>query len=220
MPDNAASAPVRAVLFDYGLVLTGPPCPTAWARMLEITGLSEDRFHAAYWAPRPGYDRGDHTGPEYWRQAGAHAGLQLTSTQVAGLIAADTQLWTRPNQPMIDWAARLQAAGTPTGILSNLGDSMMEGVLAQLPWLSGFPHLIWSHTLGIIKPDPAIYLHAASRLATPPAEILFIDDRDENIAGALRAGLQAILYTTQPAFEQELAARGLEELWTSSRNPA
>ena len=128
---------VKAVLFDYGIVLSGPPDPAAWARMLAITGLPEARFEAAYWAPRHDYDCGTLTGIEYWRETGRHAGLQLNDTQLCDLIAADNALWTQVNQPMVDWALRLQAAGTPTGILSNLGDAMTEGVLARQAWLSG-----------------------------------------------------------------------------------
>jgi putative hydrolase of the HAD superfamily len=114
---------------------------------------------------------------------------------------------------MIDWALRLQQAGTPTGILSNLGDAMTEGVLAAQPWIAGFDHLLWSHTAGLAKPDRAIYTHSAEGLGFPPENILFIDDRATNVDGALAAGMQAILYTTQKAFLAEMAERGLGDLW-------
>ena len=211
------TAPIRAVLFDYGLVLTGPPHPAAWSRMKEITGLDEARLHPAYWAPRHDYDRGTHTGSAYWQTVGHHASLELTPTQIEALIAADTALWTVPNRPIIDWALRLQAAGTPTGILSNLGDSMTAGVLATFPWLSGFSYLLWSHTRGIAKPEPAIYAHAAAGLRTPPPNILFIDDREDNIAAAQAAGMQTIRYLSQPTFEAEIADRGLTSLWNQGR---
>ncbi len=220
MRDHLPQLPVAAVLFDYGQVLSGPPHPPAWSRMLEVTGLDQQSFDAAYWAPRRGYDRGTHTGAEYWLAAGRHAGLELSPTQVDDLIAADNALWTQLNQPMVDWAHRLHAAGTPTGILSNLGDSMTEGVLAAHPWLSGFDYLLWSHTRKLAKPEVDIYLQAAEGLHAPPARILFIDDRKENIAGAVAAGMQVIHYTTQPAFEQEMERRGLAKLWQTGRLPA
>ncbi len=133
------------------------------------------------------------------------------------MIAADSALWTQLNQPMVDWALRLQAAGTPTGILSNLGDSMTDGVLAAHPWLTGFDYLLWSHTRKLAKPEAAIYLQAAEGLHAPPACILFIDDREENIAGAVAAGMQVIHYTSQPAFEEDMTTRGLRNLWETGR---
>ena len=181
--------------------------------MRTITQLAEPDFHAAYWHPRLDYDRGTHTGVAYWQAVGEHAGLNLAPEQIRELIAADNDLWTQPNQPMIDWAARLQAAGTRTGILSNLGDEMAAGVLARLPWLAGFTHHVWSHTLRTAKPDPAIYRASATGLGVPIESTLFIDDREDNIAGALAVGMQAVRYREHEAFVQDLVSRGFGELW-------
>ncbi|ADW68576.1 HAD family hydrolase [Granulicella tundricola] len=214
-PEDQKKPVIEAVLFDYGLVLTGPPDPAAWAEMQHLLALDEATFSHAYWKHRSDYDRGTLNGRGYWSAIGQDVGHVLAAPQIDGLIAADTVLWTQLNQPMVDWALRLQAAGTRTGILSNLGDEMMHGVLAALPWMAGFDHLTFSHHLLLIKPEAAIYQHAASGLCVPAERILFVDDREENIAGAIAAGMQAIRYETQPAFEQALAAMGATELWTT-----
>lgn len=183
--------------------------------MQQIAALNPETFERAYWAPRHDYDRGHHTGREYWFAVGRTAGIDLTEEAIESLIAADTDLWTQVNEPMVAWAARLQTAGTPTGILSNLGDAMTEGVLTRQPWLAGFDHALWSHTVNMAKPEAAIYLLAADGLHTPAQAILFIDDRSDNVAGALAAGMQTVLYVDQPSFEQELEHRGLSDLWRS-----
>ena len=205
-------AQIRAILFDYGMVLSAPPDPAAWSRILSITGLSQDVLQREYWAHRHAYDRGELSGIAYWNQAATGAGIVLTPTQITGLLAADTDLWSQLNTPMFEWARRLQRAGVPTGILSNIGDAMAEGLRAKHPWLENFNHHTWSYTLKIAKPEAAIYLHAAEGLHTPPANILFIDDKIENISAALAIGMQAIQYTTHPAFEQEMHTRGLDRL--------
>ncbi len=212
MPPSNPTPPITTVLFDYGLVLSGPPDPAAWSRIRTITGLDEDPLHTAYWTHRHDYDRGALTGPAYWQAVAAHTGITLSPTQLEALLTADTDLWTQPNAPMIDWAARLQRADIRTGILSNIGDSIAEGICHKLPWLSAFDHCTWSHALSLAKPDPAIYLHTAEALNTSPANIFFIDDREENIAAALAVGMQAIHYTTHPEFEREMRKRGLEWL--------
>jgi putative hydrolase of the HAD superfamily len=217
-PDTSAtaleqSAPrIDAVLFDYGMVLSGPPDPAAWARMRSITGLHEDRLHAAYWAFRHDYDRGALTGPAYWRAVANHAGIALDDTQLAALLAADVDLWTTLNPPMVEWAGGLQRAGVRTGILSNIGDSIAEGVVARLPWLANFYCCIWSHALFMAKPEPAIYLKAAEALDAAPAHILFIDDREDNIAAAVALGMPSIRYIGQADFEREMRERGFAAL--------
>jgi len=209
---HAVLQPIDAVLFDYGQVLSGPPDPAAWARMQAISGLDQEALHAGYWAFRDDYDRGALTGPAYWQAAAGHAGTAFDAGQIRALIDTDGDLWTQLNLPMVEWAARLQAAGVRTGILSNIGDSIAESIRARLPWLTHFDHCTWSHKWGMAKPDAAIYIVTANALQTNPGSILFIDDREENIAGARAAGFQAIHYTTHPAFEDEMCERGFGPL--------
>jgi len=100
---------------------------------------------------------------------------------------------------------------------------MESGLRARYPWIDEFTHHTWSHALNLAKPEPAIYHHAAEGLRTPPENILFLDDRTENIDAAHAIGMQAILYTTHNAFEEEMHARNLDHLLqlqghTASRN--
>jgi putative hydrolase of the HAD superfamily len=120
---------------------------------------------------------------------------------------------------MLEWAECLQRAGIRTGILSNMPDAMEAGLRARHRWIETFDHHTWSHSLRLAKPEPAIYLHAAQGLNTAPANILFLDDRNENIEAAHAVGMQAILYTTHHAFEQEMHARGLDHLLQLEGNP-
>jgi len=207
-----AAQHIETVLFDYGQVLSNPPDPAAWARMLALTGLDEAPFHAAYWAFRHDYDRAALTGPAYWHAVANRTGITLTPTQLAGLLAADVDLWSNLNTPMVEWVGRLQRAGIRTGILSNIGDSMAEGIVAKFPWLSSFDHCTWSHALFMAKPEPAIFLKTAEALHAAPADILFLDDREENIAAAAALGFQTLHYTTHAAFEQEMRERGFASL--------
>jgi putative hydrolase of the HAD superfamily len=205
-------APVQAVLFDYGMVLSAPPDPAAWSRIRTLTGLSEEILQREYWAHRRAYDRGDLSGEAYWHKATAGAGIVLAPDQLAKLLAADVDYWSTLNLPMLAWARSLQRAGIPTGILSNMPDAMESGLRARHAWIENFNHNTWSHSLNLAKPEPAIYLHAAEGLHTPPANILFIDDKSENIEAARAVGMQAIQYTTHTAFEHEMHARGLDAL--------
>lgn len=207
-PENAAKR-IDAVLFDYGQVLSGPPDPAAWARLRAVSGLDEARLHEAYWKFRHDYDRRALTGRTYWDAVAGHAGVRFDAAQVDELMAADIDVWTHLNQPMVEWAGRLQRAGVRTGILSNIGDAIGEGVVARLPWLAGFDHCVWSHTMRTAKPDPAIYLKTAEALKTEVDRILFIDDRAENVAAAAKLAMQAVHYTTHAEFEREMRGRGL-----------
>ena len=203
---------IKAVLFDYGMVLSGPPDPAAREEMKRILEVDDAKFHEIYWKHRDDYDRGTLKSVAYWEQVAHDLHRTLDAKKLSALIAADSALWTRPNQTMIDWAAALQQAGVKTGVLSNIGDCIGEGIVTRLPWLAAFDHCTWSYQLKLAKPDPEIYRRTAQALDAEPKDILFIDDREENIAAATALGFQAILYTTHLAFEHEMQARGLGHL--------
>jgi putative hydrolase of the HAD superfamily len=207
---------VHAVLFDYGLVLSGPPDPAAKQRMKTLLAAQDDPFRTAYWRSRHAYDLGDLNSDAYWHTVATDLGRTLTPEQLTSLKSADVDLWTQPNVAMIDWAAELQRAGILTGILSNIGDAMEQGVMARFPWMAAFNHHTFSHRLRIAKPDLEIYHHAAKGLGVPPTQILFIDDRAENIAAAETVGMHAIQYTDHPSFIAAMQQQGLEHLLSPS----
>lgn len=205
---------VEAVLFDYGMVLSGPPDPAARLEMQRVLGVDEAAFQAVYWRHRDAYDRGAIGGVAYWESVARDLHCSLSAVDLDALIRADNRLWTQPNEPMVEWAASLQEGGIKTGILSNLGDAMEAGIFARFPWLTKFAHHTFSHRLGMAKPDVAIYRHAADGLGVTPNQILFIDDKDENIAAARAAGMIAVQYSGQNAFVQEMQHLGLAWLLT------
>ena len=212
MPNSPTARSVQAVLFDYGKVLTNAEDPTAWAAMLALTGLPEQRFHDAYWAYRHDYDRHTLGALPYWRAVATHAGTTFSDAQINRLIELDVDVWTNMNDRMVAFAQRLQHAGIRTGILSNIGDAMARGIAARLPWLAGFYHCIWSYALGLAKPEPAIYLKTAEALDTAPAGILFLDDREENVAAAAALGFQTIRFTDYESFLRDLRSHGYTDL--------
>jgi putative hydrolase of the HAD superfamily len=194
------------------MVLSAPPDPAAWSRMLSLTNLSEGQLHRGYWAHRHAYDRGDLTAESFWNHAAAPTHAILTPEQLTALIAADVDYWSTLNPPMLAFARSLQQARIPTGILSNMPGPMETGLRARYSWIDEFTHNTWSHAVNLAKPEPAIYLHSAVGLRTPPANILFLDDRPENIEAALAIGMQAIHYTTHAAFVNEVHDRNLDHL--------
>jgi putative hydrolase of the HAD superfamily len=203
---------IQAVLFDYGMVLSASPDPAAWQRMKDISGFDEKTFHHAYWAFRHAYDRNDLNGMTYWAKVAQFGGTVFTPEQVQGLIAADVDLWTRLNMPMVEWAQQLQRAGMRTGILSNIGDAMTEGLLKKFEWLCGFNHCIWSYQLSMAKPEEGIYRAAVEGLKTSAGNILFLDDKIENIEAARAVGLEAIQYRDHDTFQREMKERGFGAL--------
>jgi len=202
---------LRAVVFDFGMVLSGQPDQEAYEAMLRITGLDRGRFETLYWADRLDYDAGKLTGRAFWQKLVRDAGLKLDAVQIEELHRQDAIHWTTQNPAMLAWAAQLKAHGLLIAILSNMGDSVLANMQKKFDWLSRFDVLVWSFQLGMVKPDPAIYHHLIEKLGTRAEETLFLDDRPANVEAAEAIGIRAIRFTTIEQLRKDLIARGLDK---------
>jgi putative hydrolase of the HAD superfamily len=201
---------LRAVVFDYGMVLTGQPNAKAHDEMLRITGLPLEQFETIYWADRHAYDEGKLTGLAFWQNISRDAGLNLDQAMIEELNSWDARMWTTQNPAMLVWQQQLKKHGFLTAILSNMGDSVLDNIQREFEWLSRFDVLVWSFQLKMAKPDLAIYRHTLDKLGTLPEETLFIDDKGANIDAARALGMIAIQFSTIERMREDLIAAGLD----------
>jgi len=199
---------IRGVIFDYGMVLTGPPVAAAHAAMVRITGLPTEQFERLYWADRHAYDEGKLTGVEFWEKFNQESGLKLTNDQLVEMNRQDARMWTTSDPAMLAWQQKLKAHGIRTAILSNMGDSVLENIEREFAWIHGFDALVWSYQHGMAKPDSAIYQRALEQVGTTPGETLFVDDKLENVTAARALGLKSVQFSTVDRLREELKAAG------------
>jgi len=202
---------LRAVIFDFGMVLTGPPDPKAHAELVRITGLPAEKLDPLYWADRHAFDEGKLTGEAYWRDIVHHAGLNLSPVAIAELMHWDARMWMTENPAMLAWQSALKFRGILTAVLSNVGDSVQQAMERELAWLARFDVRVWSNQLRVAKPDPRIYRYALEKLGTRPEETLFIDDRQGNIDAAAALSIKALVFTTAAQLRADLIAQGLDK---------
>lgn len=202
---------LRAVVFDYGMVLTGPPDPEAYEALKRISGLTAERLDKFYWADRHAYDEGKLTGLQFWHKIVRDAGLSLSDATIAELDQWDARMWTTHNPAMVAWQARLVERGLKTAILSNMGDSVHVSIEKAYDWIQRFDVRVWSYELKVAKPDRKIYEHVLEKLGTPAEETLFLDDKPENIEAAQALGMKGIVFSTVEKLRVDLIAAGLDK---------
>jgi putative hydrolase of the HAD superfamily len=199
---------LQAVIFDYGEVLSGPPNPQAHQNLLKIAGVEEELFEKAYWAHRLDYDADILNGQTYWQAVARDTEAHFTPQQIEQLMEQDAAMWMDLNRAMVAWIPKIKQAGLKLGILSNMGYGVLGYIRPRFEWLDQFDHLTWSCELGVVKPDPAIYLHTLKKLQAPPQQTLFIDNLEKNIVAAESVGLQALLFTHVDQLQKDLNERG------------
>jgi putative hydrolase of the HAD superfamily len=187
---------VRAVVFDYGNVLCLEQTLEDMKSMAFVCGIPFERFSELYWKLRPPYDRGDIDGPAYWTAVVGQQELGLSRDQIATLIELDGESISRPNQGAVQWAKLLHHEGFPLTLLSNMPLELSRHVTKSFPGLSTFEYLIYSCDYRSIKPELAIYRNCLELLKVVPQDILYLDDRAENVEAAARLGINSVLFDT------------------------
>lgn len=82
-----------------------------------------------------------------------------------------------------------------TAILSNSGDGARREEQARYGFEDDFDPIIYSHEVGLAKPDPAVFELTWTRIGVAPEEMIFIDDVPGHVDAASRLGIHAICHT-------------------------
>jgi len=105
------------------------------------------------------------------------------------------------DEAMLRLLRRLHADGVPTGLLSNSwGGGYPTELFGEM-----FDAVVISAEVGMRKPEPRIFLHAAEVLGLDPQECVFIDDIQANITAAEQIGFTGILHTTAGQTAEQVA---------------
>lgn len=91
----------------------------------------------------------------------------------------------------IELVGALRSAGYGVHLATNQEQHRARYMRTELGYDELFDVSCYSCDLGVAKPAPEFFARAAARIGASPASILFIDDSEANVAGALSAGLAA-----------------------------
>ena len=134
-------------------------------------------------------DRGEIDLPEYLDQLRELHGWNVTDDDfIAARRAA-----TRVDADLLALCAALEPQAA-LGIFTNNGAWFADAARRIVPELSPLfgRRFVCSGSLGLMKPSPEAFAACLQRLGFNALSTLFIDDRADNVAGAIEAGLEAV----------------------------
>jgi epoxide hydrolase-like predicted phosphatase len=183
---------IRAVVFDIGGVLEINP-NTGWqSRWEQRLGLTLEEIDAQLIGRGMDGSLGTCT-EEEWQ-----AGLR----EITGVDQAQSDDFMRDfwqwylgelNVELTDFFASLRPRYL-TGILSNsfVGARRREEELYRFHEMTD--DIVYSHEVGLAKPDRRIYALTCQRLGVQAAEAIFLDDAEPNVIAAGEFGMHGILF--------------------------
>jgi HAD superfamily hydrolase (TIGR01509 family) len=198
---------IRNVVFDFGGVLVEWQPERILAEVFPEPGqrdaVRRDVFQHPDWVE---FDRGRLPEDEAVRRFAARAALE--EDQMRALFVAIRHA-LRPKADTIAVLRGLAARRVPLYALSNMTTDVFGWLAARHDFFTLFNGIVVSGAVGLVKPEPEIYAHLAATHRIDPAESLFIDDMEANVAAARAAGYEALRFTAAEALAAELARRGL-----------
>ncbi|MDR3116119.1 MAG: HAD family phosphatase [Treponema sp.] len=181
----------KAVVFDFGKVISFPPEPRVMEALSAVAGRDVKTMDTLVWAYRQEYDRGSLSGRDYYR---AILGPELDEAQAEALVRIDLDGWKRINPETVALMEDVKAAGYLLGILSNMPHEFLAWARESLP-VFRLPQVgIFSCETGSIKPETPIYETLLRGLSCRPEEVVFFDDTPINVERACSLGIQGLVW--------------------------
>lgn len=216
-------ADIHFVYFDLGNVLVAFDPALACSNVARLFGISPELAESIVYHSglEPQLERGELTGEQFAAEVRARvAALADRRTwpdakdphdvSTEALLDAISDMFT-PIDTMRSAVAGVRATGRRVGILSNTCEAHWAWCARQAyPVLAGpFDVSVLSCRIGAMKPDPVIYAAAERDAGVAPEQILFLDDKPENVEAARRRGWQAERCDGGPSAIEILQALGL-----------
>lgn len=185
-------AMIRAVIFDYGSVLsrTLDPRPrAAWEKQLglEAGALQQVVHNDTSWVEA---QCGRLPVAAYWTDVGRRLGLSPQETEQ---MRIDFYRADRRNDELVAYIDQMRNAGLQTAVLSNFS-AELRVFLAQHDLLHHFDQIAISAEIGVMKPALTAYQEVLNMLDLPAAACVFVDDQPVNIDAAQALGMHGIVF--------------------------
>jgi len=200
----------QAVVFDLGKVLVDFDYSIA-ARRIAARGKMTILEIAKFINTSPlffAYESGRVTTRQFFDEICEITGFRGDLAEFSGCFA---DIFTEI-APMVQMQAELQLRGMPAYAFSNTNELAIAHIQQNFTFYTQFTGCILSYEHGAMKPDARLYEVVERQSGRRGAEILYLDDRPENIAAGAERGWQVILHESP-----ELSRAAVQKLGLLSR---
>ncbi len=195
---------IEAAIFDVGQVLHSYDPKPIHRDIMNTLGISQDQFRQNWNPLTIKLELGIIIEDEYWKKFKEETGSTATLPEESLLVRKYGEGFSVFDD-VLDVAKTLKKQGIKIAILSNSIEPHYQ-FNKKVGLYDEFPTQVFSHQVGLRKPDSKIYELTLNQLGITPEKALFIDDRDENIEAAKNLGINGHIFTSS-----ELLIKDLEE---------
>ena len=194
---------IRALILDYGGVISLPQKAENVANICRTLNLEQDEFMRVYLNQRGAFDIGRIRAEAFWHNVLREFGLESSNELIPYLIQEDILSWTELNDAVIQFISEIREKIFKLAVISNMPIDVLESMRNNFQWFESFDVLVFSCDVGVNKPDIEIYEYGLRELEIPPGDCLFVDDSIDNVRAAMDVGMHAIHFRTFSDFYRD-----------------
>ena len=196
----------QAVVFYWGDVMGSFDRILLVDFMCESIHFTKDEFEQANREKRKALDNGQ-PDVDYWLELADKKMITLPETWKNQYLAMFERC-VDVNSSMYALVNELQENNVPVALLSNATERQ-AAVIRKMGLYKPFDPCLISCEIGIEKPDQKAFEILVKTIDLSAEEIVFIDDKAENVEAAKKIGLDAIVFKSSTQVREELSKRAL-----------
>lgn len=198
---------VRAVVFDFGGVMTTSVMPERLKPLTDSLGISWNIIEKGFARYRCQHDAGFFTLAEMYAKILVDAGISISPADLNRIVEVDRSSWLYRNERTLAWMKSLKSVGYGIGILTNMSPEFAPLFRKHFKdFIALSDAMVISGEEKLYKPQREIYDLLRERIRLPADELLFIDDVAANVRGAEAAGWYAIQFISNDQVERTFEA--------------
>ena len=195
--------PFDAILFDVGgVLLTNGWDHRERAAAVKNFRLDEEALEARHEEFFAAWERGEISGKAYLNEIVFYEPRSFPRGEFFAFMLAQSQLMPDGALPILEELS--ESNRYLLGALNNEARETNAHRFSRFGLRRYLKVAFSSCYMGLRKPEPAMYRRALDILGNPPQRVLFIDDREENVAGAAAAGITTVRFTGADALRADL----------------
>src|SRR5262249_23996370 len=203
----------QAVVFDWGNVIGFDDRSVVVNFMCNSFQFSESDFEAANLEKRKAVKAGN-SDIDFWMEYAENKGIHLPKDWAQKYtLALKESVGADPDMYVL--IKQLKENGIRFGLLSNINDQYTK-LIRDFGFYEPFEPCLLSCEMGLENPNPKVYELLLKTIKLSPQDIVFIDDKIENVEAAKAMGIEAILFASRAQLQNELVKRGALQLTPKS----
>ncbi len=195
---------IKALIFDLGNVIVNLNMRKFYKKILPKSDNKEINIYKDLWEPIEKLDKGLFSKEEFYQEAKKR--FQFQDVGKEEFFNMFNSIFDSLNYKLLDFIKKLkQDKMYKIFALSNTNPLHIEFLAKNIiDFRDYFNQVFYSYELGMIKPDPKIFLHVLEHINYKPSECIFIDDNRKNVKVAEQIGMIGIQFRNETKFLEEI----------------